>query len=149
MLVRAYRTGDDAKVAELLGPETGRDGRRVIVAEEGDAVVGAAVWQGERGGVAQLGDVTPALADRRDVFYELVRGCAAAALEQGFTHATFTLRDPQLLQRIQRDFRTDRKVTGREPSKDGNGTARVWEITVDLADAIEQLDGALNKLGAR
>lgn len=147
MLVRAYQTGDDAKVTQLLGLDaTSARPHRIVLAQEGDTVKGAAIWQGEPGGVAQLGDVALTDANRRDVFYSLIRGVALAMIGEGFTRGTFTLRDPALLARIERDFRVATKVTGREPSNDGSGLPLTWEITVDLEDAINQLEAALARL---
>lgn len=151
MLVRAYRTGDAVKVAQLLGLDAlSRGTHRIVVAEEAGTVKGAALWDGEPGGTAQLGDVATAglmdPANDRTIFYTVIRACALAAIDEGFTLATFNLRDSQLLARIQRDFAVAPTVIGREPSKDGDGAPRTWEITVDLNDAVEQLDGALARL---
>ena len=153
VMIRPYRSEDRARVVELVGVDVTASGTglRVQVAEEvGTGVLGAVVYRlPDGGGDAQLGAVVSVLPNRWDVFYGLVRATAEDALAAGHSTAVFTVRDRRLLDKIAGDFRVAPEASGWEPSATNELGAPVeWLVVVDLADALAQLDRALERLGA-
>lgn len=143
MLVRLRRPDDDMSVASLLGPDAALEAARVHVAEEAGQVAAAALWLREAGSTAQLGTVATKDPNRRDVFYTLIRACAQAMIDDGCATGSFTVDDPALLDRIQRDFDVRPEEIGWR-----SGRPVAWRIEVDLVGAVRQLDRALARLGA-
>jgi hypothetical protein len=142
MLIRAYRGNDLIPVRALLGAEALTDaaGRRIAVAEEGGSVIGAAIAQIDGTSEVVLGRVA-APESRRDVFYQLVREIARAGIDAGLDRGWFTVTDPRLLDRIQRDFDVAPELLGTR-----DGAPAYWRIEVDLRDALAQLDRAIARI---
>jgi len=143
MSTRRYTAADRSAAIDQLGDRRAVDqaAHRLHVAEGGPAA-GVALWVEPlpgRDSEALLGTVKVAVEDRR-LFYQLVAACAQDALDRGFERARFTVRDRRLLLRIQRDFIIEPQAIGRDPE---TGEAVEWEVSVDLQDALEQLEGAI------
>ena len=142
MTIRPFRDQDRGPVLTFLGDPRTLDSpsHRLHVAEEAGAIVGAAVLiVPDAGDQVSLGFVT-APPGRRDLFYRLVRACAQDALSRGFTRGYFPIHDERLLDLLRRDFAIAPIVVGRDPL---TGRVTSWEVPVDLADAVRQLDRVL------
>ena len=70
----------------------------------------------------------------RSTFYALALAACDAALAAGHKTGTFDIFDRALLRTIKRDFRISPTATATL-----TGTNAAWEVTVDLADARQQL----------
>ena len=128
--VRAYRDSDRALAIERLGDARVIDQAKHSIVTDGD---GFAVWR-DAGPVAELGAVVNPGEDRKQ-FYRLVQETAIQADDAGFQTATFQLYDQQLVDLIERDFKnTEIEVEGTR-----DGAAAAWRVTVDIPDAIRQL----------
>ncbi len=66
--------------------------------------------------------------------YALALAACELALDAGFTVGTFTIHDRALLRRIQRTFNVVTTITALS-----DGVPACWEITVNLADARQQV----------
>lgn len=128
--VRAYRDSDRAKAIERLGDARVIDQAKHSIVTDGD---GFAVWR-DAGDVAELGAVMNPGEDRKQ-FYRLVLETATQAKDAGFETATFQLYDQRLVDLIERDF----KKTEIEVEGTLEGAPAAWRVTVDIADAIVQL----------
>ena len=140
MAIRPFRDQDRAEVLTLVGDPRTIDspGHHLHVAEDEGAIVGAVVWlQPDAGDEAYLGSVTVNVPDRWDLFYSLVRQTALDAQQRGFTKAVFTVHDPRLLRRLERDFIIDPQPSGWNPV---THEPVQWRVAVDLADALRQLE---------
>lgn len=137
---RRVGVGDAGAARALLGDVRGR----VHVAEEDGRVVAAAVWEQPDAGLCQLG-ACAVEGDSRVRLYALVRSVVQAATGAGNERGFFRLKDRALLGRLARDFRIEPVAAGWDPV---SREAVEWTVEVDLADAREQLDSALARLGA-
>ena len=142
MTIRPFRDQDRGPLLTFLGDARGIDSpsHRLHVAEEGGAIVGAAVWTQPDAGEEPLLGTVIAPPGRWDLFYGLVKAAAQDALARGFKRARFTLLDRRLLVKLRRDFSIAPVVLGRDPR---TGRAVSWEVLVELPDAIRQLDQVL------
>jgi len=111
----------------------------LILAEEAGLITGAATWLEPDAGPALLGNVVTTNNDRR-TFYQLIRRCAQDAIDSSHDEATFTLTDHALLALVETQFTTAPEITGTDPA---TGAPTAWRVTVDLRDAIRQLDRAI------
>ena len=138
MSVRRYQSADRAVVASLLGREQGIDdsNSRIHVSADGR---GVALWTKPTDGMAYLGPVVT-IPPNRQLFYELIRACAADMIGEGFERGYFAVKNETLRRLIERDFSVTAEVYGRD-GKTQQPTS--WRIEVDLADAVRQLDARL------
>ena len=135
MPVRRYQPADRAAAASLLGREQGIDdpNSRIHVSADGR---GVALWTKPADGMAYLGPVVT-VPPNRQLFYGLIRACAADMISEGFEHGHFVVKNETLRRLIERDFSVTAEVYGRD-GKTQQPTS--WRIEVDLADAVRQLD---------
>ena len=145
MPIRPFRDQDRGAVLTFLGDPRAIDSpsHRLHVAEEGGAIVGAVVWtQPDAGEEAWLGTVI-APPERWDLFYGLVKATAEDALARGFKRARFTLQDKRLLDKLRRDFTIVPQPSGWNPR---THQPVAWEVTVELEDALRQLQAKADPL---
>ncbi len=144
MTVRTYEEGDRTELIALVGDARAIDSptHRLRVAEEDGKVVGFALWhQPDAGGTAVLGSVIVPQSGRWGLVYALVAATARDALARGFVQAQFTINSHTLLNRLQRTFTIDARPSAWKPNTD---QPVEWEVTVNLVDALEQLEGVAN-----
>lgn len=139
---RPYRASDRESAIAALGDARAIDqpAHHVYTSNAG-ADHGVAVWsEPGPGGEPRLGAVVLPAEDRR-LFYQLVEACARDALDRGYERASFTVYDARLLTLIQRDFTVEAVPSAWDAQ---TGDAVAWEISVDLADALDQLRRVLD-----
>jgi hypothetical protein len=122
-------------------------GCHVVVAGE-PLVTGVAVWLDPPpgGDEACLGPVMVSEGRPSLSFYQLVLACTEEARAAGYARGAFTIKDRGMLRLLRLTFRIDPVPTGWEPE---GGSAREWEVHVDLQDAVEQLRGVIAALDRR
>lgn len=144
---RGYTPADRDVASALLGDGRPLDaaGTHVYLSGEG-AVDGLALWLEPPASVdeAYLGPVIAPGSGPSRQFYELVFACANDALAHGYERGYFTIKDRGLLRLLERTFRIDPVAVGWDPE---GGTAREWEVHVEVRDAIEQLRNVVERLG--
>ncbi len=96
----------------------------------------------DAGDEAYLGAVNVAMvqgsfAQRRRAFYELIRAAVQDIIADGFTRGFFSLFDERLLAQVDRDFNINSLPSARHPT---TGQPVQWDIHVNLADALDQLN---------
>lgn len=137
MNVRPYDATDREEARVLLGDVRAVDDprNRVHVAEgERGRLAGVAVWHepdaGEPDGLA----VVLTGGSSQDTLYRLVLACVEDAMTRGHRAASFSLQDPGLLRRLERDFTISPLASGWR-----RGIPVEWTVRVDLVDARAQL----------
>ncbi len=139
---RPYEPSDRADAIAQLGDVRAIDqaSHHVHTAEGGPAA-GVAVWvEPGPGGEPYLGNVKLP-GDNRQLFYRLIEACARDAIQRGYGHASFTVRDDQLLSLIQRDFTVEAEPSAWDAD---TGDPVQWELHVELEDALQQLRSVLD-----
>lgn len=149
--IRPYGSDDLASVRALFGDDRAvlQEGHRAHVAAH-DARAGVAVWietVDRRGLLALVATDARRVSPNngRRLFYELALACAREALGRGVTTGRFTLRDARVRDMIEKDFDVVARGAGRDPE---TGVEVEWEVEVEVATAVRQLEGRLRDRGA-
>jgi hypothetical protein len=145
MSTRPYREPDRGEALAVLGDARAIDSPRAHVhVSDGGAASGLALWlEPSPGELAYLGPISVPTGTPRRTFYELAAACARDALARGYARGSFHVHDDALLDRLRRDFAVTPEPVGWAPI---TGEPVHWEITVDLADAVQQLARTLARL---
>lgn len=140
--VSRFDENDRADVLALLGGDErtlDSPNHRVHVAKDGGQVIGAVLWlRPDAIGETMLGAVTlsPGSEGNRPLFYKLIAACIQDAVDEGFQKGYATIRDAGMVALLDRDFDITVTESAWEPN---TRTAVQWEIHVDLADVLAQL----------
>ena len=135
MSIRPYRPTDD--VDDLVGDRAALTiaYNHAHVAQGFATITGLAIWHEPESGAPNGLFISLRSGGTPADMYALVEACVEDAIARGHTQATFTIYRRALLQQLQRDFTISAIVTGRRQRRG----AVEWDVTVDLADALDQL----------